>query len=93
MRDTRHIKIGATLTNQPNSLVRYYIERAMANATTEYMEEDRAYYAAILGFRGVYATGDTQEAAVTELKAVLEDWIALRLRHGRALPAVDNVEC
>ncbi len=102
MSETFNVNGISTLTNETEyvlapkpvhapllSSLRRYVSLAFAKATSEYLEEDRMYYSAIPGFRGVYATGETQELAGIELKEVLEEWIALRLRRGRALPAID----
>lgn len=69
--------------------LRNYIDLALAHAQTEYLDDDRKYYSEIPGFAGVYATGDTADASVRELREVLEEWIALRLERGRSLPAAD----
>jgi predicted RNase H-like HicB family nuclease len=67
-----------------------YIDAAMRHARTEWLPEDREWYAHIPALRGVLATGETEQAARAALREALESWIAVRLRRGLALPPIDG---
>ena len=67
-----------------------YIEAAMRHAQFEWLEDDREWYGAIPELPGVWATGATEDACRTELRDVLEGWIALSLRMGDRLPVIDG---
>ena len=44
--------------------------------------KDGSWYAEIPGFTGVWANSDTQDACREELREVLKEWLALKLRDG-----------
>jgi predicted RNase H-like HicB family nuclease len=67
-----------------------YIQRAMAKAHYELMENGR-YFASIPGFDGVWAQAKTLETCRTELQNTLEDWLLLGLQLGHKLPVVGGV--
>lgn len=69
-----------------------YIRAAMRHSRCEGLPGDRIYYCEIPQLAGVWASGETEEAARTELQEVLEDWIALGLSLHHPLPAIDGVE-
>ena len=58
-----------------------YIAKAVENANYEKMENGR-FFAAIPGFEGLWAEGQTIEAARRELIETLEDWILIAFRRG-----------
>jgi predicted RNase H-like HicB family nuclease len=68
-----------------------YIEAAMRHAQYEWLEDNHGWYGEIPPCRGVWATGPTVEECSSELRDVLEGWIALGLRLGNELPEVDGV--
>jgi len=46
--------------------------------------------ATVDGLRGVIATGETIERCREDLIEVMEEWIAIRLQGGFAIPALDG---
>jgi predicted RNase H-like HicB family nuclease len=69
-----------------------YIQAAMRHAHYELLEDDGSFYAEIPGIQGVWANAPTLEECREELQSTLEDWIALGLRLGHTLPAVDGLD-
>jgi predicted RNase H-like HicB family nuclease len=67
-----------------------YIRAALSRATYEIIEDEEPFYGEIPELRGVWATGETLEECRGNLRAVVEDWIALRLRLGLAIPSVGD---
>ena len=59
-----------------------YIDKAMAKAVYEIIEDDNTYWGEIPNLQGVWANSDTLEECRNELREALSDWIALRLRLG-----------
>ena len=68
-----------------------YIQAAMRAAHYELMEDGR-FFATVPPCEGVWADGDTLEAAREELQDVLGDWILIKARHGDAFPVVAGVD-
>ena len=68
-----------------------YIAAALREAHYEVMENGRIF-ATIPPCKGVWADGDTVEAARDELQSVLEDWILIKARHGDAFPLIGGVD-
>ena len=48
--------------------------------------------ATVEGLRGVIATGETIEECREDLIEVIEEWIAIRLQRGLAIPDLDGYE-
>ena len=67
-----------------------YIEKALAHARYELIEDDEPYYGEIAELEGVYATGKTLEECRANLKEVIDGWIIVRLRRGLSIPPIDN---
>lgn len=67
-----------------------YIERALAHARYELIEDEEPYYGEIPELKGVYATGKTLEDCRANLKEVVDGWIIVRLRRGLSIPPIDN---
>lgn len=67
-----------------------YIQRAMAKAHYELMENGR-YFGSIPGCEGAWGQGKTLEACREELQSVLEDWLLLGLQLGHKLPVLGGV--
>jgi predicted RNase H-like HicB family nuclease len=67
-----------------------YIQAALRRAKYETLE-DGTYMAIVDGLRGVIAIGDTIEECREDLMRVIEGWIALRLKMGDTVPAIDGV--
>jgi predicted RNase H-like HicB family nuclease len=66
-----------------------YIGAALRRAKYESLENG-SYMAAVDGLRGVIATGETIEKCREDLIEVMEEWIAIRLQRGFAIPALDG---
>lgn len=62
------------------TLSRY--EKAAVEAARFDRLEDGSCYAEIPGFTGVWANGDSEDACREELREVLNEWLALKLRDG-----------
>jgi predicted RNase H-like HicB family nuclease len=67
-----------------------YIMAALARAEYEVINDSKPYYAHVPGLEGVWATGKTFEECRKELIENIEEWIAIRLRHGFPIPPVDG---
>jgi predicted RNase H-like HicB family nuclease len=67
-----------------------YIQAALKRAKYETLEDD-TYMATVDGLRGVIAIGDTIEECREDLIGVIEGWIALRLKMGDTVPAIDGI--
>ncbi len=68
-----------------------YIEMAMEKATYERLE-DGTWYAAIPGFKGVWADGDAESEAREELREVLQGWIEFRASRDLEIPKVGSID-
>lgn len=68
-----------------------YIDKAMAKAVYEIIEDDNTYWGEIPNIQGVWANSDTLEECRNELREALSDWIALRLRLGLEIPIIDKI--
>jgi len=66
-----------------------YVQAALRHAKYEVLEDD-TYMATVDGFRGVIAVGDTIEECRDDLIGVIEGWVALGLRLGHTIPAIDG---
>jgi len=67
-----------------------YIQRAMAKAHYELMENGR-YFGSVAGCDGVWAQAKTLESCRAELQSTLEDWLLLGLQLGHKLPVLGGV--
>lgn len=67
-----------------------YITAALARAEYEVIENSEPYYAHVPGLEGVWATGKTFEESRKALIEAIEEWIAIRLRHGLSIPPIDG---
>lgn len=67
-----------------------YIERALAHARYELIDDEEPYYGEIPELEGVYATGKTLEDCRANLKEVIDGWIIIRLRRGLPIPPIDK---
>ncbi len=66
-----------------------YIRAALSRAKYESLENG-SYMATVDGLRGVIATGETIEKCREDLIEVIEEWIAIRLQRGFAIPPLDG---
>jgi predicted RNase H-like HicB family nuclease len=67
-----------------------YVQAALRSAKYETLE-DGTYMATVSGLRGVIAIGDTVEECRDDLIGVIEGWIALRLKMGDTVPAINGI--
>jgi predicted RNase H-like HicB family nuclease len=67
-----------------------YIDRAMSKAVYDKLE-DGSFSGKIPRCPGVIAFGKTLYRCEQELKASLEGWIIVKLRHGDKLPIINNI--
>jgi predicted RNase H-like HicB family nuclease len=67
-----------------------YIAAALARAEYEVIDNKEPYYAHVPGLEGVWATGKTFEECRKALIETIEEWIAIRLRHGLRIPSIDG---
>ena len=68
-----------------------YVERAMSKAAYEKLE-DGAYCGKIPDCPGTIAFSQTLYQCQIELKAVLEGWLLVKIRHGDYLPIIDGLD-
>jgi predicted RNase H-like HicB family nuclease len=69
-----------------------YIEKAMALAIYEIIEDDKTYWGEIPSLQGVWANHPTLEGCRQDLQEALSDWIALRLRLGLQIPVIADID-
>jgi predicted RNase H-like HicB family nuclease len=69
-----------------------YIQAAMRHARCETLPDDGGVYCDILPLPGIWSNRETRADALTELRDVLEEWIAVGLALGQTLPAVDGID-
>lgn len=67
-----------------------YVTAALAKAEYEVIENPEPYYAHVPGLEGVWATGKTFEDCRKALIEAIEEWIAIRLKHGLSIPPIDG---
>ncbi|MBT9162299.1 MAG: type II toxin-antitoxin system HicB family antitoxin [Dehalococcoidia bacterium] len=68
-----------------------YIDKAMSEALYEKLE-DGTYAGKIAQCEGAIAFGQTFYECQNELKAALEGWLIVKIRHGDLLPVIDNFD-
>jgi predicted RNase H-like HicB family nuclease len=69
-----------------------YLDAAMSRAHYEILKDDGTFYGEIPECPGVYAAASTLEECRSELVAVLEDWLLLRIHKNLAIPTIDGLE-
>ena len=67
-----------------------YTVAALARAEYEVIDNPEPYYAHVPGLEGVWATGKTFEDCRKALIETIEEWIAIRLKHGLSIPSIDG---
>jgi predicted RNase H-like HicB family nuclease len=67
-----------------------YLERAMSKAMYEKLE-DATYCGRIPECPGTIAFSETLYQCQSELRAVLEGWLLVKIRHGDHLPIIDGL--
>lgn len=69
-----------------------YIDVAMENARYEVINDRTPYYGEVPELQGVWATAKTLEECRRELREVVSDWIAFRLRKGLEVPVLAGID-
>ena len=67
-----------------------YIDRAMSKAVYDKLD-DGSFSGKIPQCPGVIAFGETLYHCEQELRASLEGWLIVKLRHGDKLPVIGNI--
>jgi predicted RNase H-like HicB family nuclease len=68
-----------------------YISKAMSKAVYDKLE-DGSYCGKILECPGTIAFAETLYGCQNELRAVLEGWLLVKIRHGDRLPIMDDID-
>ena len=68
-----------------------YVERAMAEATYDKLEDD-TFAGRIPSCAGVVAFGPTLRACQEELRSTFEEWLLLGLKLGHPLPIIGGID-
>ncbi len=71
-------------------MIRAYIDRALARATFDKLE-DGTVAGEVPELPGVLATGATEAACRETLAEVIEEWVLVRVSRGLAVPAIDGI--
>jgi hypothetical protein len=69
-------------------MITEYIEAAMGRAKFEHISGEGLYFGKISGFKGLWASGQTQGACELELRERLDEWIVLSLRMNMSMPVL-----
>jgi predicted RNase H-like HicB family nuclease len=80
----------STILKRGNSMIVKYIDRAMSKAVYDKLD-DGSFSGKIPQCPGVIAFGETLYQCEQELKASLEGWLIVKLRHGDKLPVICNI--
>jgi predicted RNase H-like HicB family nuclease len=84
------IMLNSSKTQWDLNMFSEYIAAALARAEYEVIDNPEPYYAHVPGLEGVWATGETFEDCRKALIETIEEWIAIRLRHGLRIPSIDG---
>jgi predicted RNase H-like HicB family nuclease len=68
-----------------------YINMALSNAAYDKLE-DNTYCGKIPQCPGVIAFGKTLYECQEELRAALEGWLIVKIRHGDRIPVIDDID-
>jgi predicted RNase H-like HicB family nuclease len=72
-------------------IISEYIERAMAQAEYDKIEEG-SFSGRIPPCKGVVAFGSTLYGCEAELRSTLEDWLLVGFKLGHLLPVIDGID-
>lgn len=75
----------------PNFVISEYIQRAMAQADYDKLE-DGSFAGRIPACKGVIAFGVTLYECQQELRSTLEDWLLVGFKLGHTLPIIDDID-
>jgi predicted RNase H-like HicB family nuclease len=85
----------ATVSDEPAiplQLIGRYVAAACRRGMTEQTEDGR-WYAEVQVLPGVWAEGDTEEQALTELRETVEEWVQMKISDkDRDLPLLDGID-
>ncbi len=81
----RRSKVYQYLMNELKAYQNAALKRAVVQPLDD---EEEGYSATIPGFNGLIVFGDTVRETKRELASVLEGWIAVSLKRGHGLPAL-----
>jgi predicted RNase H-like HicB family nuclease len=70
-------------------MILQYIEKALAHARYEKIDDEEPYYGEVPGLPGVWATGKTLEECRRNLMEVIDGWLIVRLRRGLPIPPIE----
>jgi len=68
-----------------------YINKALAQAHYEIIEDEDPYYGEISDLPGVYASGKNLEECRKNLTEVIDGWLIIRLRRGMQIPPINGI--
>ncbi len=69
-----------------------YIDAAIQQAQCEYLPDEQGFYCEVPVLQGIWATAETADAALAELRSVVQEWVALGLAHDHTIPVLDGID-
>jgi predicted RNase H-like HicB family nuclease len=69
------------------SMISTFINNSIKKARYEKLK-DGTYYGDIKGLQGLWANAKTQKECKAEMREALEEWIAIKIRHGDPVPGL-----
>lgn len=72
-------------------MIREYLERALAHAHYELIDDEEPFYGEVPELPGVWATGKTLEACRSNLSSAVEGWLLLRIHHQLPIPELGGI--
>ena len=69
-----------------------YVDSVMQKARFERIDDERKYFGRIPGFRGVWGHGKTMRECERDLREVLEEWLLLKIRKQKFVPASEKFD-
>ncbi|MEK7586479.1 MAG: type II toxin-antitoxin system HicB family antitoxin [Patescibacteria group bacterium] len=69
-------------------MIQDYLNKYLAKARYEMIDNGANFYAEIKELRGVWAKGKTLEECRDNLLSVIESWLVIRLRQNLAVPGL-----
>ena len=72
-------------------MIQEYIERALAKARYEMIDDEEPYYGEVPELRGVWATGKSSEEWRAKLAEVIDGWLLISMSRGLPIPEIDGL--